>query len=243
MEVKAYTSVPVVFAGLSLSHAEAGAFGSAEIRPPVKRGDLDALESGRVVAIIDGELDPVTMLTIDEIRRAIDRGMKVRGAASIGALRAFETRDNGMEGVGWVYDAYCTGRIVGTDEIAVVYEPLSRRPLTVPLVNVRFCLDRLVSGGSITVAEADAAMSTLKSLRVEERGRRGVLLRLAHVFGSARVKAALRLAAELDSNIKKRDAFHLLRTLGARRYPRHHSLQQHTPSASLVLPARADEHD
>ena len=218
METKAYTTIPVVFTGLSLSHVEAAAFGFAKIRPPVKRGDLDALGDGRVVAIIDGELDSDTILPIDEIGRAIARGVKIRGAASIGALRAFEARDSGMEGFGWVYEAYCTGRIAGTDEIAVIYEPLSHRPLTVPLVNVRFCLDRLVRGGSITVAEADAAMSALKSLSLEERGRRGVLLRLVQAFDRGRVKAALRLVAGLDSNIKKRDAIHLLQTLRARQY-------------------------
>jgi hypothetical protein len=118
-----------------------------------------------------------------------------------------------MGGFGWVYDAYCAGRIAGTDEIAVIYEPFSRRPLTVPLVNIRFCLDRVVGRGGISAAEADVAMSTLKSLSVEERDRRSILLRLGEAFGRGRVRAALRLVAGLDSNIKKRDASQLLRNL------------------------------
>lgn len=60
--------------------------------------------------------------------------MKITGAASVGALRAYEAREYGMVGLGRVYEAYCTGRIAGTDEISVLYNPDSKRLLTIPLV-------------------------------------------------------------------------------------------------------------
>jgi len=50
---------PVVFTGLSLSQEEARTLLAAEVRPPVKRGDLDQLSDGTVAAIIDGELGGV----------------------------------------------------------------------------------------------------------------------------------------------------------------------------------------
>ena len=213
VETNAHTSIPVVFAGLSLSLAEVNAFGIAEVRQPIKRGDLDELQDERVVAIIDGELNSDSVLPIAEISRAIERGVRIRGAASLGALRAFETRSSGMEGCGWVYDAYCTGRIAGAEEITVAYEPLSHRPLTVPLVNIRFGLDRLVDGGSVAAADAEFAMSELKRMSLEERDHRRLMRRLSEIFGRSRVKMALSVLTKIDLNIKKRDASLLLQIL------------------------------
>ena len=125
---------PIVFAGITINPVEVTATVAAETRPPVKRGDLDRLGSGTVVAIIEGELSENAAVPINEIRRALDRGVKISGAASVGALCAYEARTEGMTGIGWVYDAYCTGRITGTDEIAVLYDPISFGPLTIPLL-------------------------------------------------------------------------------------------------------------
>ena len=91
---------PIVFTGLSISREEAMRFVPADVRPPVKRGDLDRLSDGSVVAIIDGEITPETAVPIDEIRRALRRGIKISGAASVGALRAYETRARGHGGAG-----------------------------------------------------------------------------------------------------------------------------------------------
>jgi hypothetical protein len=204
--------VPVVFAGLSLSDEEARRLISADIRPPVKRGDLDRLSDGRVVAIIDGELGLDSMLPVDEVRRCLDRGITILGAASIGALRAYEARAEGMKGYGWVYEAYCANKIVGTDEIAVAYQPYSRRPLTVPLVDIRFCLDRLVRQTKITSAEAASAMEALKAIKVEDRNRRNVFRSLVEMFGRTLVHEALAIGNAKSPRIKKLDAYGLLRT-------------------------------
>lgn len=203
---------PIVFAGLSLSHEEVNSLGFADVRPPVKEGDLHELENGEVVAIVDGELNARTILPNSEIRQAIQRGVKIRGAASLGALRAFEMRDSGMMGCGWVYNAYCTGRISGADEIAVVYEPLSHRSLTIPLVDVRFRLDCLIADQRITGIEADLAMNILKGLSLEERESRIIKRSLGEILGKERVEAT-GLARQLDWSIKKRDASQLLCTL------------------------------
>jgi hypothetical protein len=207
---------PIVFTGLSLSLADARTILPAEIRPPVRSGDLDQLADGRIVAIIDGVLDADCILSIGEIRRALERGIKLLGAASLGALRAHETRPNGMEGYGWVYEAYCSGRIVGTEEISVIFDPLSCRPLTIPLVNVRYCLEQFARRGAITDHEARAAMTALKAQPMEERNCRTVLLRLAGSIGRQRLKTALSSAAGMKSNIKQRDALQLLDRMAMR---------------------------
>ena len=203
---------PIVFTGLSLPQAEARRLLNAEICPPVRSGDLDRLNDGQTVGIIDGVLEPESVLSISEIRRALQRRIKIRGAASLGALRAHQTHTDGMEGSGWVYQAYVSGRIEGTDEIRVIYDPISNRPLTVPLVNVRFCLLRLVERRTVAECDVEQVLSDLKRIPPEERSRRAVVLELARVFGRSRVKAALE-DPEINSNIKRRDALEMLQTL------------------------------
>lgn len=218
MRVNRKQNTAVVFAGITLPHAEASAIlGTAEIRPPVKAGDLDHLQGGSTVAIIDGELNGSALLPADEIRRAIARGFDVRGASSVGALRAAELRHEGMAGVGWVYEAFCTGRIKGSNEIAVVYDPCSYRPLTIPLVNLRFCLDGLVTCGGITADEAAHAMMALQNTKLEERDCQTVLSRLALIIGSRRMSLLLEGIRDQPFDIKARDARLLLRSLSQAR--------------------------
>jgi hypothetical protein len=210
---KTHTKIPIVFTGISLSFAEARSIVPADVRPAVKRGDLDELRNDAVVAIIDGELHETYILPTEEIRRAVGRGLHVQGASSLGALRAAELHQSGMGGLGWVYEAFCTGLIAGMDEIAVCYDPYSHRPLTIPLVNVRFCLGRLVGNGSITAEEAATTMISLSGIRVEQRDPRTVLLRLREVLGRRRSESVLDMISEADNNIKARDAHRLLQSL------------------------------
>lgn len=198
---------PVVFTGLSLSQEQARTLLAAEVRPPVKRGDLDQLSDGTVAAIIDGELGA------DSARRALRRGVKISGAASVGALRAYEAREDGMVGLGWVYRAYCSGRIWGIDEIAVIYDPDSYRSLTIPLVNVRFCLERLTTRRGISAEEADHAMASLKQLSIGKRDRRSIVRHLAGLLGRERVRKMLKLVRPAEDDVKKSDAYELLRIL------------------------------
>ena len=205
---------PVVFTGLSISQEEARTLLAAEVRPPVKRGDLDQLSDGTVAAIIDGELGGDSAVPIDELRRALRRGVKISGAASVGALRAYEAHEDGMVGFGWVYRAYCTGRIWGIDEIAVIYDPDSCRSLTIPLVNVRFCLERLTTRRGISAEEADHAMASLKQLSIGKRDRRSIVLHLAGLLGRERVRKMLKLVRPAEEDdVKKSDAYELLRIL------------------------------
>src|SRR5688572_15091724 len=106
-----YRTIPVIFTGLSLSAGEACRLLPADIRPPVKCGDLEELGRHSVVAIIDGELDPSTLVSADEIRSALRRGVTIYGTASVGALRAAELSGRGMIGMGWVYEGFCSGRL------------------------------------------------------------------------------------------------------------------------------------
>ncbi|WP_263972028.1 TfuA-like protein, partial [Streptomyces resistomycificus] len=72
-----------------------------------------------------------------EILDALERGITVLGAASIGALRAAELDRFGMIGVGRVYHWYRTGVFDGDDAVSVAHsETGPPAGINVPLVNV-----------------------------------------------------------------------------------------------------------
>jgi TfuA protein len=138
----------LVYLGPSLPIASARALLDADFRPPVRRGDLPSRYEGTVV-IIDGEFGQSLAVSPKEILRLLDGGTRVIGAASMGALRAAELHSLGMEGYGWIFHAYSSGRIVRDDEVALCYSPLGYTAVTVPLINVRCWLESLQRTGQI----------------------------------------------------------------------------------------------
>ncbi|GAA0611395.1 TfuA-like protein [Streptomyces crystallinus] len=118
------------------------------VHPPVRHGDLfDAgIADGDTVVLIDGAYHQVPALRHKEILAALARGIRVYGAASIGALRAVELAPYGMTGIGRVYRAYASGEIEGDDEVAVGQDPDGEYVrLTWPLVNLREVLRHAVA--------------------------------------------------------------------------------------------------
>lgn len=128
-----------------------------DLRPPARRGDvLTALaDRPRTLVLLDGLYYTVPAVTHKELLYALDAGVRVVGAASMGALRAAEMEAFGMEGVGWVFERYRNGGIVGDDEVAILHADAEHgfRPLTTALVDVRWALEALGSpaGASILV--------------------------------------------------------------------------------------------
>ena len=127
----------IVFVGPSLP----GASGSA-IRPPAAVGDILAASRERGVAriaLIDGYFERMAAVWHKEILLALERGIAVYGAASMGALRAAELAPFGMIGVGAIYRAFARGELVADDEVAVAHLPAEAgyRAVSDALVNLR----------------------------------------------------------------------------------------------------------
>src|SRR5881397_1767342 len=111
----------IVFAGPTLPRQPDAAWRSllagCDLRPPARRGDVLAALAARpgALVLIDGYYYSVPAVTHKELRYALDAGVRVLGAASLGALRAAEMAPLGMAGVGWVYEQYRSGAIDGDD--------------------------------------------------------------------------------------------------------------------------------
>ena len=133
----------LVYVGPTLPAAEVAALlPGATVLPPVAVGDvLLAIRRRGVkrIAIIDGYFERMAAVWHKELLRAIERGIAVWGAASMGALRAAELAPFGMRGVGAIYHAYARGVITADDEVAVAHLPAAYgyRATSEALVNLR----------------------------------------------------------------------------------------------------------
>ena len=134
-----------VFAGPTLPAHVRPAHPRLVWSPPAQAGDALMLLDGAlpaIVVLIDGLFDAAPAIRHKELLLLMSRGVRLYGASSMGALRACELDDYGMIGVGAVYAAYASGRLVADDEVALLHGPveLDWAALTVPLINVRATL-------------------------------------------------------------------------------------------------------
>lgn len=137
----------ILFIGPSLPDADALYARDIEVRPPAAHGDvLAAVHAGATaIGLVDGNFEHVAPVWHKEILHALDEGVAVFGAASMGALRAAECDHFGMIGIGRIYEDYATGRRIDDADVALLYGPaeLGYPPLSLPLVNAEATLDRL----------------------------------------------------------------------------------------------------
>lgn len=137
----------VLFVGPSLPDAAAFCGDAIHVRPPAAHGDVLAAvrEGATAIGIVDGNFEHVAPVWHKEILHALDQGVAVFGAASMGALRAAECDAFGMVGVGRIYQDYAAGRRVDDADVALLHGPaeLGYPALSLPLVNVDATLNRV----------------------------------------------------------------------------------------------------
>ncbi|KQW33609.1 MULTISPECIES: TfuA-like protein [unclassified Ensifer] len=148
----------ILFAGPTLPDAQALIGTDIVLRPPAVQGDiLRATQDGAtVIGLVDGHFEQVAPVWHKEILFALSEGVRIYGAASMGALRAAECATFGMIGVGRIYQQYATGELEDDADVALLHGPaeLGYLPLTLPLVNVVATLEDLRARQQIDAASA-----------------------------------------------------------------------------------------
>ncbi|MEU2977208.1 TfuA-like protein [Streptomyces hirsutus] len=142
------------------------------VHPPIRHGDLfdAAVHAADTVVIIDGVYHHAPALRHKEILSVMGRGVRVIGAASIGALRAAELAEFGMLGVGSVYVAYARGEIDGDDEVAVGQVPDgAQESLTWPVVTLRHVVQLARSAGLLDEERATGLLAALRAVYYPQR--------------------------------------------------------------------------
>lgn len=176
----------VVFLGPTLPQDVARGLCDAVFLPPARRGDvLAAIERYRptTIGLVDGYFEQVPAVWHKELLFALSQGIRVAGAASMGALRAAELRAFGMIGVGRVFEAYVSGRFLpfpepfmADDEVAVAHGPAELGyPATEAMVDIRASLAAAVEAGVLDLETALAVAGLAKGLFYKERSWAAVL--------------------------------------------------------------------
>jgi hypothetical protein len=207
----------LVFIGPTLPAAEVTRLlPAAEVLPPSAVGDVLRAARRRSVArlaIVDGYFERMAAIWHKEILVALDRGIEVWGAASMGALRAAELAPYGMRGVGAIYEAFARGALVADDEVAVAHLPAEHgyRAVSDALVNLRDGLARAHAARVIDRPTRDRLIELARARFYRERSW-GQLVADARSAGLAAAMVDA-LAAWPKPDRKAEDARSLLRKL------------------------------
>jgi hypothetical protein len=186
---------------------------SAEVQPPIEGGMLGCTQprAGDVVVMIDGYYRDRPAVRHKEIMHLIHQGVRVVGAASMGALRAAELDGHGMVGVGRIYRMFKDGEICGDDEVAVRHGPaeLGYRADSIALVNLRFGSQRAVAEGVVSPDTAAAVVAAAKDMVFDERTWPRITADLQGRLsdaGRAEVAALARYCSGRSCDLKAQDA-------------------------------------
>jgi hypothetical protein len=235
----------VVFLGPSLPVEEARRTLGARYLGPARCGDvLRALRlRPRVIAVVDGLFAATPAVWHKEILLALDRGVAVFGASSMGALRAAELAPFGMVGIGKIFEAYRDGTYTDDDEVALVHGPAAfgYRALSDAMVNIRATVTRAVESGIIQAVSGDRVVARAKSTFFEQRSLHAAIEQAWADDPLAEEPMRLREFVERGGYVdqKRLDALALLRHLAGHRP----ALPNRKPGAhrtSLVLKLHRD---
>ena len=187
-------------------------------RPPVADGDVFRVVAAgaSAIGIIDGYFETRPAIRHKEILWAIARGVRIYGAASMGALRAAELSRFGMIGIGSVYEAFAQGRLENDDAVAVSHGPaeLGFPAVSEALVDIQATVERATGIGVLTEGEAEQVVRAARSLYFKERTWPAIDQALSG-YGMIKVRRREIVAAltQCAVSVKRQDACALLKRL------------------------------
>jgi hypothetical protein len=166
-----------------------------------------------VIGVVDGYFEVVPTVWHKEILWAMALGIRVYGAASIGAIRAAELADFGMIGVGKIYEDFRSGVLQDDDEVALPHGPegVGFVPVTEAMVNVRAKFERAVKEGVIDTGVGRVILTVGKGLFYKNRSFAAILQMAGDAYVDAqRVSAFGSWAARQRVDQKRSDALAML---------------------------------
>jgi hypothetical protein len=207
-----------IFSGPSLPPSLASQSPGITWLPPVQQGDVYKAARMRpaMIGIVDGNFETVATVWHKEILWAMAEGVHVYGAASIGALRAAELADFGMQGVGSIFRHFQMAPLADDSEIAVLHGPaeLDYVPVTEAMINVRATVAKALQLQVVAPSLATTLIEVAKSLFYKRRTYEAMLDR-ANELGASH-DALHRFARWLEHgqvDQKRQDALDLLKVM------------------------------
>lgn len=165
----------VVFLGPTMPVADARAYlPDALFLPQARQADIlsvvDQL-APEAVLLIDGVFTQELSVWHKEILYALERGVAVYGASSMGALRVAETAVFGAVGVGEIFAGYASGELTDDDEVAVTVAgaEFGYRAMSDAMVNIRASLAAARDAGVVDADTHDKLVGLAKGRFFPER--------------------------------------------------------------------------
>ncbi len=164
----------VVFLGPTMSQDEAKQYlPMAHYFPPATCGDILYVLRLKpdVIVLIDGYFNDKPSVWHKELLFAIEEGVVVIGASSMGALRAAELDRYGMIGTGSIYKDYVTEKLQDDDEVTVLHRAAIHdyAPVTDAMVNIRSTLIKAVGEEVVSKKSGEAITAHFKNIFYAKR--------------------------------------------------------------------------
>ncbi|MER8464542.1 TfuA-like protein [Mesorhizobium sp. M1396] len=207
----------IVFAGPSIHGLDNALLAACEMRPPAGCGDvLRAVVAGAdAIGLIDGVFESERSVWHKEMLFALASGVRVMGAASIGALRAAECQAFGMEGIGAIFEQYRSGERICDADVALAHAPaeLGYVPLTEALVDIEPVIARLAAEDWLGADEAKALLAAARHIHFKQRTWNAVLD--AADFDETRRAELLHARRSFGLSQKQRDASEMIAAISS----------------------------
>jgi len=146
---------------------------NVSVYPPAVLGTVyrAAQEGFSRIAIVDGYFGTVPSVWHKEILNALAQRLEVFGAASMGALRAAELWEYGMQGVGLIFNLYRRRALTDDDEVCVVHAPreFAYKSFSHAMVNVRLTVRRMTRLGLLDRAQERQLVAFVKGQHFSRR--------------------------------------------------------------------------
>jgi hypothetical protein len=133
-------------------------------------------------------------------------GKTVIGAASMGALRASELDRSGMIGVGWVYEYFRRQAVRRDADVALAYSLFDFKPMTVPVVDVEYWMERTSAAGLIGRPERARVLKAARRIFFAERTMDRLMDALRGAIGDQLLQSLLAFCGGEIPSIKSLDA-------------------------------------
>lgn len=204
-----------VFLGPTLLVSEARKIlPEAVYHPPIACGDLTRLLrlQPKVVLIIDGLYESVPAVWHKEILLLLEKGVRVVGASSMGALRASELHHFGMEGVGKIFKSFRDGALNDDDEVAVLHldKQSAYQPINDAMVSIRETLSLMARENLVQPEVRDELLNQCKRLFYPKRKLQRVIEESTTLSKENRDTLLTWLAVNGVTDLKKQDAIEAL---------------------------------
>jgi TfuA protein len=212
----------IVFSGPSITAAEVHLLATVSHAPPIRRGDLAAVDDYDVIVILDGEFGQSMSVSPKEILAILNAGKTVIGAASMGALRASELDRCGMIGIGWVYDRFRRCAIRHDADVALTYSPFDFKPMTIPMIDVEYWMEQASAVGLIARRERTLVLKAARNIFFAERSVERLMDALRGAIGRHALEQLLAFSRGTIPSVKSIDAAEAVRlsvSLAERRRP------------------------